>query len=162
MNIYSEMTGFSSNCRIPFINKCLNYVKFNLALIKYVYHTCSQLNNCWIINVYQVTVHNKFSKCLPLEPVHTRRRLITDFRKFLLVKVPARLWVVWRPLMLLLWSFSPFSFESDYTRVLSNPTGKNIKVWDQPNMEAVPRKLRVCGLSDTKIFSLFGVTVQEF
>jgi hypothetical protein len=73
------------------INTC-SYVIFYLQLTKYIYNTRSQFNNCRVLIVYQVAVHNKCSKCPPPESRHSWARLIMDCRT--LSNVPAQLQMV--------------------------------------------------------------------
>jgi hypothetical protein len=107
INICPEMSGLESNWKITFNDKYIDCVTFRLQLTWYSHSTRSQFSNCWVLIVYQVTAHNKCSKCPPSGPIHAWTRMIVDCRT--LSKVPGRLWMVWEANKMRCWSVSAFA-----------------------------------------------------
>jgi hypothetical protein len=67
--------AFKFNCRITFYNKHLKDEMLYLLLTEHIQSTLSQVNNCSVLIVYRVTIHNKFSNLPPPESVHSWTRL---------------------------------------------------------------------------------------
>jgi hypothetical protein len=62
-----KMIGFVFNWKIAFNNKYLNYVTFFLHLTQYISNISFQFNNCQVLSVSQVSIHNRYFKYLPAE-----------------------------------------------------------------------------------------------
>jgi hypothetical protein len=91
---------------------------YYLQLTQYIYNTRSQFNNCCVLTVYWVTIHNIRSKCLPAS-THTWTRLMMDFHTF--SKVLGQLWVVWHVSEMCSLSVHPFPVVAKYKRVFKCP-----------------------------------------
>jgi len=104
-----------------------------MQLTWYIYNTRSQFNNCWVIVVYRVTIHNNFSKCPPPASRQAWTRQIVDCGT--LSKLPGWLQIVWQAPRVRKGSVSSFSNWSWIPWVLS------LRDWGQVNVRAVPRIL---------------------
>ena len=60
-------------------NKYLNYVIFYLQLTQYINNTCSHVNNCCVLTVNRVTIHNICSRCSPPVSTHIWARRMMDY-----------------------------------------------------------------------------------
>jgi hypothetical protein len=63
------------------------------CFVRNIYSTPSQFNSSWVLTVYQVTVHNWYSKYPLPKSTHIWTRLITDCRTVL--SVLGQLFFVW-------------------------------------------------------------------
>ena len=79
MNILClKMIGFVLNWKIAFNNKYLKHVIFFLQRTQYVCNICFQFNNCQVLSVSQVSIHDRNTKCLPDESKRVWTCLIMD------------------------------------------------------------------------------------
>jgi len=77
INLCPEMSVFLfSFMEIEYLNCVVYYLQLTYCICS----KCYQLNNCCVRIVYQVTVHNKRSKCPTAESMRTRTRLIVNCR----------------------------------------------------------------------------------
>jgi hypothetical protein len=137
-NMCPGMSGFWV-LKITSNHKHLNCVILYLQLTQYIYSTRSQFNNCWVLIVYRVTIHNKWSKCLPPESVHAWTRLIMDCST--LSKVLGRLRMVWQTQTCVGEVSLHFHLELNTLGFLDVLTHKKVKNWVCLHVGAVPRKL---------------------
>ena len=54
---------------------------FYFILTTHIKNTRFQFGNCWFIPIYDVIIHNKWSKCFPHEPLHVWPWKVTNFQR---------------------------------------------------------------------------------
>jgi hypothetical protein len=109
-----KMIGFMLNWKIVFNNKYPDYVIFFLQLTQYFCNIRFQFNNCQVLSVSWVSVHNRYSKYIPAESKRVWTCLIMDC--YTPSKISGWLRMVWQTSKMRRRSLSSFLFGGEYRK----------------------------------------------